>query len=53
MSWLDDRYYPLADAFAAVELDGLVRGARLVDDILAAQVRVLSSEMYSGPRHLI
>ena len=54
MPWLDDRYYPLADAFAAVELNGLVRGARLVDDILkAAQVRVLASEMYSGPRHLI
>ena len=54
MSWLDDRYYPLADALAAVELDGLARGARLVDDILkAAQVRVMMSEVYSGPRHLV
>ena len=54
MSWLDDRYYPLADALAAVELDGLARGARLVDDILkAAAVRVVLSEVYSGPRHLI
>ena len=54
MSWLDDRYYPLADALAAVELDGLARGARLVDDILkAAQVRVIMSEVYSGPRHMV
>ncbi len=54
MSWLDDRYYPLADALAAVELDGLARGARLVDDILkAAQVRVIMSKVYSGPRHMV
>ncbi len=54
MSWLDDRYYPLADAVAAVELDGLARGARLVDDVLkAAPVRILCSEVYSGPRHLV
>ena len=54
MSWLDDRYYPLADALAAVELDGLARGARIVDDILkAAQVRVIMSEVYSGPRHMV
>ena len=54
MSWLDDRYYPLADAVAAVELDGLARGARLVDDVLkAAPVRILCSEVYSGPRHMV
>ena len=54
MRWIADRFYPLADALAAIELDGLVRGARLVDDLLkSAQVRVVSSEVYSGPRQMI
>ena len=45
---------PIAEALAVIELDGLARGARLVDDLLkAAQVRVLASEVYSGPRHII
>ena len=52
--WIADRFYPLADALAAIELDGLVRGARLVDDLLkSAQVRVVSSEVYSGPRQMV
>ena len=44
----------VADALALIEVDGLVRGARLVDDLLkAAHVRILASEVYSGPRHLV
>ena len=54
MPWIDHARYPLADALAAVELRGLARGARLVDDLLkAADVRVLASEVFSGARHLV
>jgi microcompartment protein CcmL/EutN len=46
--------HPIADAIAVIELDGLARGARLVDDLLkAAQVRMLASEVYSGPRFIL
>jgi microcompartment protein CcmL/EutN len=44
----------ICDALAAVEFNGLVRGARVADAVLkAADVRVLASVSSSGPRHLL
>ena len=54
MRLIQTHHAPITDAIALVELDGLVRGARLVDDLLkASHVRILASEVYSGPRHLV
>jgi microcompartment protein CcmL/EutN len=51
---IQDFHAPIADSIALIEVDGLVRGARLADDLLkAASTRVLLSQVYSGPRHLV
>jgi microcompartment protein CcmL/EutN len=51
MRLIRPEHAPVADAIALIELDGLARGVRLVDDLLkAASVRVLASVVYSGPR---
>ncbi len=54
MRLIDSTHRFNTQALAVIELDGLARGARLVDDLLkAAHVHVLASEVYSGPRHIV
>ena len=54
MRLISAAHAPITDGIAMIELDGLVRGARIVDDLLkAASVRIIASEVYSGPRHAV